>query len=435
MTLNFPSNPYVGQAWTVGSRTWTWNGTAWAINSGIISWDPFTVPRVVITSATNATSTTTGALIVAGGAGIAGDLYVGNIYSNGNLLLNSSSTFAGGNVTAPIHVIDLTQSLNPATGALTVAGGVGIGGDLHIQGNIYDPYGSIIGNPNGTNNIFTINNYTASTSNDSGALVVKGGAGIGGDLYVGNIYSNGSLLVNSSSTFAGGTISAATRITDATASTGTTTGALTVVGGVGIGGALYVGDIYSNGNLIVNSSSTFAGGTISAAVHITDSTPTGSSSTGALIIDGGVGIHGSIYAAGTITATNVTVRNQLSVNGGLTMGSSIYSDFSANNITSQTTLILDAWGGDFYRTVKYLVQVVDTGFTPNHIHSAELLLTHDNNGPSTIAYLVQYGVVVNYNELGIWGTDFTSGIVSLTFTPSYLPVNMNIKINRLGITM
>ena len=31
MPLNFPSNPSPGQTASVGGRTWTWNGNAWAV--------------------------------------------------------------------------------------------------------------------------------------------------------------------------------------------------------------------------------------------------------------------------------------------------------------------------------------------------------------------------------------------------------------------
>jgi hypothetical protein len=66
------------------------------------------------------------------------------------------------------------------------------------------------------NGIVRIVTPTAASSTASGALQVTGGAGIGGNLYVG-----GTLF-----------------ITSTTPSTNTTTGALVVTGGVGIGGAL-----------------------------------------------------------------------------------------------------------------------------------------------------------------------------------------------------
>jgi hypothetical protein len=34
MALNFPSTPTVGQVYTSGSQSWTWNGTVWASSTG-----------------------------------------------------------------------------------------------------------------------------------------------------------------------------------------------------------------------------------------------------------------------------------------------------------------------------------------------------------------------------------------------------------------
>ena len=31
--IDFPTSPTVGQTYTDGSRTWTWNGTGWVLNN------------------------------------------------------------------------------------------------------------------------------------------------------------------------------------------------------------------------------------------------------------------------------------------------------------------------------------------------------------------------------------------------------------------
>jgi len=55
---------------------------------------------------------------------------------------------------------------------------------------------SLLFNPNGQ---ATIYDTTASVSTSSGALQVRGGLGVGGSLYAGNIYSNGVLLERATS--------------------------------------------------------------------------------------------------------------------------------------------------------------------------------------------------------------------------------------------
>jgi len=37
MAFSFPANPAVNDTYTVGSRTWTWNGSFWEMTSGLIT--------------------------------------------------------------------------------------------------------------------------------------------------------------------------------------------------------------------------------------------------------------------------------------------------------------------------------------------------------------------------------------------------------------
>jgi hypothetical protein len=49
-----------------------------------------------IKATTAASSTTSGALRVAGGVGVVGNIYAGEVYSGGNLVLTTTSTVDGG---------------------------------------------------------------------------------------------------------------------------------------------------------------------------------------------------------------------------------------------------------------------------------------------------------------------------------------------------
>lgn len=132
-----------------------------------------------IWSSVNSTSSTSGALIVSGGFGLA------------------SNAFIGGTT----NITNNTSSINSGTGALVVTGGVGIVGNAFIGGT------------------FTITNTTSSAGNSTGAFVVYGGTNIGGNAFI------------------GGT----TRVLSTTASTSTGSGAFVVAGGAGVAGSLYVG--------------------------------------------------------------------------------------------------------------------------------------------------------------------------------------------------
>jgi hypothetical protein len=65
-------------------------------------------------STVTSTSTTTGGVILSGGAGIAKDVFIGGT----------------------VNILDTTSATNTVTGALQVVGGVGIQGDLYAR-NIY----------------------------------------------------------------------------------------------------------------------------------------------------------------------------------------------------------------------------------------------------------------------------------------------------------
>jgi hypothetical protein len=112
-------------------------------------------------------------------------------------------------------------STSTDSGALVVAGGVGIGDNMNIGGpvRIYD--------------------LTSATSTFTGALIVQGGAGFNGDIYAQRYFAEGEPLDNLY--WNGGEISAPLRIRNPAEANNTYSGALQVWGGAGIGGNLYVG--------------------------------------------------------------------------------------------------------------------------------------------------------------------------------------------------
>ena len=169
---------------------------------------------------TDASSSTSGSLIIDGGVGIAKRLFVGSNFS----------------------------ATSGTTGALVVTGGVGIGENLHVTG------------------LGRINDNSTSTSSSTGALVVTGGTGIGENLYVGGdavveSNTNSTSAVTGALRVAGGAgiarnlyVGGIGRILDDTDSTLTSNGAFQVEGGVGIVKSLNVGL-----DLEVGETSTFIG--------------------------------------------------------------------------------------------------------------------------------------------------------------------------------
>lgn len=170
---------------------------------------------------------------------------------------------------------------------------------------------------------------------------------------------------------------------------------------------------------------------IVVSAQVTTSTQSTSTNSGALIVAGGIGAGGNVNVGGNLTASNITATNNL------TVGDSLYNSFTGQALTLGVPITLDAFRTDQFRSAKYLVQIVEKSVTPNMVHCAELLLTHDNNGGTTLGYILQYGIVTNFGELGTWDAvyDVGSTRMLLQFTPTYNPSQMYVTINRHLLTV
>ena len=109
---------------------------------------------------------------------------------------STGNLYTPGIITSTIHIITGTTGVSSTnTGALQVAGGVGVAGGAFFGGvvtatNMFiGPWavstGSSLANISPYSGIFTITNTTVSISTNTGALQVTGGAGIGGNINVG----------------------------------------------------------------------------------------------------------------------------------------------------------------------------------------------------------------------------------------------------------
>lgn len=86
------------------------------------------VNKLIVSSTTSSGSSTTGALTVAGGVGIAGNLNVGGSITGGSISYASTTT-------GTLAVTNTTDSTSTTTGVLTVAGGVGIAKQVFVGSN------------------------------------------------------------------------------------------------------------------------------------------------------------------------------------------------------------------------------------------------------------------------------------------------------------
>jgi len=116
--------------------------------------------------------------------------------------LITTSTVTATNIFIP----GVTSATSTTSGALQVIGGVGIGGDLYVGGDIISrrliiEYTTITTTSVTTDDVFTTTNNTNSTGTNTGALVIAGGAGFGKDVWIG-----GQLYVKGRDTNLNGTV-------------------------------------------------------------------------------------------------------------------------------------------------------------------------------------------------------------------------------------
>jgi hypothetical protein len=381
--------------------------------------------NLVVVSTTQATSIETGALVVQGGAGIAGNLYVG-----GNLIVSNVSYEYREVITTTETVLGNivaasgTISSGVDTGALVVVGGAGVSGSLFISntndvsaniGNLH--LANIALNANlGTFQTFVLGNLVtrnndiidinsnlgafqtyanskigsnsnsnivvvstdASTSTVTGAIVTLGGVGVAGNLNVGQtIISSGNIVAVSD-----------------VESTNIYTGALVVKGGTGISGNVYIGkSLNTIGNIVIES------GTLST-----------SASTGALVVAGGVGISGnltlggrvrsdlipaitSIYDLGTpffkwrdlYLAGGASIDGETSINQDLYVTGQVVSDgVSTNSVDVAGTLTAQYLAGTLTTAVQTNITQVGT-ITAGTWNGSTIGITHGGTGGTSVS--------------------------------------------------
>jgi hypothetical protein len=378
--------------------------------------------NLVVISNTEASSVDTGALVVKGGAGIAGNLYVG-----GNLIVAnvsyeyreviSTTELVQGNLVAASGTISSSTS----TGALVVVGGAGISGALYIA------------NTNDVSaNIGLLHNANIAVNANLGAFELYANANIG-TLYLGNISTQANLgafqtYANSKSDsfqiYANANIGAFQQYANTKigsnpnsniiavsteTSTSINTGAIVVLGGVGVAGNLNVGNtIIASGNIVANS------GNVST-----------STTTGALVVKGGAGVSGNLYVgeslrslgnivAGSGTASTTTTTGALVVVGGagvsgnLTVGGRVHSDLiPAIDAIYDLGAPLFRWN-DLYLSGDYQVDgdaIVNGTFTVAGLMTAGGIATDnlDVSGTITATYLagtLTTAVQTNITQVG-----------------------------------
>ena len=308
-------------------------------SAGVMSWVPLTA-----TGAASGNTAQNVAVSAAGNANVFHPILFTPSSLSAGSAISSDTTIAFNPLTEILHVSGLaitsgTASTNTTTGALVVRGGLGVTGQLSFAtasfgftGITTNPIMSFIGATSSSPITLTVQNDNSLNWEGSQGSVFS----IDSNLSTGEIFSvsdiSGLPIISAS---AGQTVNinefgGYTQIGNgALNSSSTSTGALVVSGGLGITG---------NANI---------GGT----VRITNTTVSSSSSSGALVISGGVGIGGtlnieadlSISGLTTLTYTSEKLNTKTSagsagtVTHDLSTGSIFYHSSISGNFTANFT--------------------------------------------------------------------------------------------------
>ena len=287
-----------------------------------------------------------------------------------NVAVMNSATFYVGSTSefdGAVSVDATTTSTSDTTGALTVAGGVGVAENLNVGGTL-----DVTGATN-------LNDTTSSTNTTTGALIVDGGVGIAENLNVGgDVVVTGDLTVNGTTT----TVNSATldvadlniTIADGAADSAAADGA-----GLTVDGA-------SATILYTHATTSWD---FNKPVKTTDATDSTSPTTGALLSAGGLGVAKDVFIGGGDLGTDQTTFNlinttatTLNIGGAAT---ALNLGASTGNVTVADGLVItdNTWGVDAYFTDvtasadMNTVTLTTTGTTSLNLTSAVAL----NNTP------------------------------------------------------
>jgi hypothetical protein len=303
--LNFPPNPGIGDIANIGQKTYSWNGRAWIVAATSATFTDVVASTVRVTSSTNAVSSTTGALQVVGGASIGGNLYVG-----GSII--GISTGTGGGIG--------TISAGTATFTKVIANG-------GVQ----------------------------ATSTTTGDVVISGGLGVGGNIWIGGIlYSAGAPVLTTASFNQ------------------------TVSDGIDIDIVNIGGGVLEFNNISTLQSISGRGATTTNVIFLSNTATSTSTTTGALVVSGGIGVGGRINSESLKIADSVF-------------------DSTVQTINSIAWTIIDEYSFNQFRSAKYLIQIDEGLGATAKSQVMELLTLVTNTGT---VFITEYANIMPYGDLG-----------------------------------
>lgn len=396
-----------------------------------------TSSAVSITNATASTTTSTGALIVTGGVGIGGALNVGgaaavsgNLTVTGNLTINGTTTTVNATTTTlDDPIITLGGDTAPSSDDNKDRGVEfrwhnGTSAKIGFFG-FDDSTGKFTFIPDATNTseVFSgttgeidakidwsnILNTPAAATVNNGSLTLTATAGSTGTavtIGTGTGFTANDLNNETYDIDVGPALSAL-----ATTMTGAGSGFLRKNGQ-----DTYTLDTntYLTAESDTLSTVTGRGATSSTAITLTNTTESTTSATGALILNGGLGVAKNITTKGAVKYNNSADTQIAETNAG------------SGTVSSTAQTLVDAWTVANYRSAKYLIQITQ-GST---YQVSEILVLH--NGTTTT--MTEYAVLESGSALGTFTSDVSGGNARLLVTMGSA-TSATIRIHRTLITV
>jgi fibronectin-binding autotransporter adhesin len=431
---------------------------------------------------TNAVSTNSGALQVVGGLGVGRDAWIGgDLYVSGNQVVTTGTI--GGLANLTVITAGTDTEVSTSTGEIVIWN--------------TSTLASVTARSGITSTALRFENQTQSTSTDTGALVISGGLGVGKNVTIGQnltvfgtinfqgqggsaidgntatfgwvnvtgtqigLFVSGSAVVGNNLTATTINVLGRSSLQDVTAANVTVTNLTvtnneTVNGNLSVGGDLYttgtahlIGAVYAGSNVGIQGNLNTTGTTtlIGSVYADTNVGIKGNLAvTGTTVVSGltasSLGVSGNVNVTGTTVLSTLTVTNTLNVGSTTTFAKSIivgpasqYKSYESITTSTVDRLVIDVFDSTFYRTVKYLVSVADTGYTPNRVQVEEFLVFHDNNSTSTSVQIIQYAVGNNLGALGDFDAVHNAGEITIYFDPGFTPINLTVKTVRTAVTV
>ncbi len=335
-----------------------------------------------------------------------------------------ANTAATGNFTALeasglVHFTNTTQAVSHDTAAVVLEGGLGVQKDVWINGNLY--VANVIASVNNTISVtdpllyLEVTNIYPYTYDIGFYSHFRGGYAnnyqhtgtvrnhlTGEWTFFSNIVQEptGSTMdFTDPSTLYDAIKAGSIHLVNTTVSTGTTSGALVVDGGVGVAGALYANSINAVSLSASSINNTIIGNVTPAAGTFTYLTVNNGFATANALITGG-DISGTNGAFTTLTATNFSTANALITGGDI---SSVDAQIDTGVVTNFSTGNAKITGGD----ISGVDAQIDTGVVTN-FSTANALITGGNISGANGAFTTLTATNFSTANAQITGGDISS---------------------------